>query len=47
MESHGSVMTKGATMNVRRLRWLLAIMAILVEIAAFVVWRLWLRRRGR
>jgi len=33
--------------NVRRLRWSLAIMAIIVEIAAFVVWRLWQRRQGR
>jgi hypothetical protein len=47
MESHGSVMTKGATMNWRRLRWSLAIMAVTLEIAAFVVWRVWLRRRGR
>ena len=47
MESHGSVMTKGAIMNLLRLRWSLAIMAIIVEIAAFVGWRLWLRRQGR
>ncbi len=47
MVSHGSVMTKGATMNWRRLQWSLAIMAIIVEIAAFVGWRLWQRRRGR
>ena len=47
MESHGSVMIKGATMNRRRLRWSLAIMAVTVEIAAFVVWRVWLRRRSR
>jgi hypothetical protein len=40
-------MTKHPAVNWRRLRWLLAIMAIIVEIAAFVVWRLWLRRRGR
>jgi len=40
-------MTKGDRVNVRRLRWLLAIMAIIVEIAAFVVWRLWLRRRSQ
>jgi len=33
--------------NVRRLRWSLAIMAIIVEIAAFVVWRLGQRRQGR
>ena len=47
MESHGSVMTKGAAVNLRRLRWPLAIMAIIVEITAFVVWRVSLRRRGR
>ena len=40
-------MTKGAAVNVRRLRWSLAIMAIIVEIAGFVVWRLWQRGRGR
>jgi hypothetical protein len=40
-------MTKGATVNWRRIRWSLAIMAITVEIAAFVVWRVSLRRRGR
>jgi len=47
MESHGSVMTKGAIMNLLRLRWSLAIMAIIVEIAAFAVWRIWQRERGR
>jgi hypothetical protein len=40
-------MTKGAAVNLRRLRWSLAIMAIIVEIAAFVVWRFWLRGRSR
>jgi hypothetical protein len=40
-------MTKGAAVNLSRLRWPLAIMAVTVEIAAFVVWRLWLRRRSR
>ncbi len=40
-------MIRGAAVNWRRLRWSLAIMAIIVEIAAFVVWRLWLRGRGR
>ena len=40
-------MTKGERVNLRRLRWSLAIMAIIVEIAAFVVWRLWQRRQGR
>jgi hypothetical protein len=33
--------------NLRRLRWSLAIIAITIEIVAFVVWRVWLRRRGR
>jgi hypothetical protein len=40
-------MTKGETVNWRRLRWSLAIIAVTVEMAAFVVWRLWLRRRRR
>jgi hypothetical protein len=40
-------MTKGSAVNWRRLRWSLAIMAIIVEITAFVGWRLWLLRRGR
>jgi hypothetical protein len=40
-------MTKGAAVNLRRLRWSLAIIAVTVEIAGFVVWRLWLRGRGR
>ena len=40
-------MTKGAAVNWRRLRWSLALVAVTVEIAAFVAWRLWLRRRGR
>jgi hypothetical protein len=30
----------------RRFRWSLAILAVVVEIVAFVAWRLWLRRRG-
>jgi hypothetical protein len=40
-------MTKRTSANWRRLRWSLVITAITVEIAAFVGWRLWLRRRGR
>ena len=40
-------MTNGAAVDWRRLRWSLTITAIIVQIAAFVVWRLWLRRRGR
>jgi hypothetical protein len=40
-------MTKGSAVNWRRLRWSLAIIAITIEIVAFVVWRVWLRRRGR
>ena len=40
-------MTKGEAVNWRRLRWSLAIIAVPVEIAALVVWCLWLRRRGR
>jgi hypothetical protein len=40
-------MTKGAALTLRRLRWSLASIAIIVEIAAFVVWRLWLRRRSQ
>lgn len=40
-------MTQGDRVNWRRLRWSLAIMATIVEIAAFVVLRLWQRRRGR
>jgi hypothetical protein len=40
-------MTKHVTVNWRRLRWPLAIIAVTVEIAACVVWRLWLHRRGR
>jgi hypothetical protein len=35
------------TENWRRLRWSLAIIAVGVEISAFVVWRVWLLRRGR
>jgi len=38
-------MTKAV--NWRRIRWLLAIIAVTVEIAAFVAWRVILRRRGR
>lgn len=38
-------MTKAV--NWRRLRWSLAIIAVAVEIAAFVVWCVWLLRRGR
>jgi hypothetical protein len=37
-------MTSRATVERRRRRWSLAIMAVAVEIIAFVVWRLWLRR---
>jgi hypothetical protein len=40
-------MTKHQPVNWRRPRWSLAIIAGTVEAAAFVVWRLWLRRRGR
>jgi hypothetical protein len=40
-------MTKGVMVNGHRLRWSLALTAVTVEIAAFVVWRLWLRSRGR
>jgi hypothetical protein len=40
-------MTDGATVIWRRLRWSLAVMAIIVEITAFVVWRLGQHRRGR
>ena len=40
-------MTKGVVVNWRRIRWALAIAAVIVEIAAFVGWRLWLRRQGR
>jgi hypothetical protein len=38
---------KGETGNWRRLRWSLAIIAVTIEIAAFVVWRVWLLGRGR
>jgi hypothetical protein len=34
-------------MNLRLHRWSLAITAIIVEITAFVGWRLWQRRRSR
>jgi len=40
-------MTKPVTVNRRHLRWALVIIAITVEVAAFVGWRPWLRRRGR
>jgi hypothetical protein len=33
-------------MNWRRLRWSLAIIAVTLEIASFVTWHVWLRRRG-
>jgi len=33
--------------NWRRLRWSLAIIAVTVEIAAFVAWRVILRRPGQ
>ena len=39
-------MTKRVVVNWRRVRWPLAIIAVTVEIAAFVVWRVWLRGRG-
>lgn len=39
-------MTKGRAVNWRRLRWSPAIIAITVEVVAFVVWRVWLRRQG-
>jgi hypothetical protein len=37
-------MTSRATEDRRRRRWSLAIIAVAMEIIAFVVWRLWLRR---
>jgi hypothetical protein len=40
-------MTKGSDVNLRRLRWSLAITVVAVEIGAFVIWRLRLRRRSR
>ena len=40
-------MTKGPAVNWRRLRWPLAVIAVTVEVAAFVVWRVGLRGRGR
>lgn len=40
-------MTKGADVNLRHLRWSLAIMAVILQIGAFVGWRLWQRRRGQ
>ena len=40
-------MTKGSAVNWRHRRWPLAIIAITIEIVAFVVWRVWLRRRSR
>ena len=40
-------MTERVDVNWRRLRWSLALIAVTVEIAAFVVWRTWLRRPGR
>lgn len=40
-------MTKGSAVNWRRRRWSLATIAITIEMAAFVVWRLRLRRRDR
>jgi hypothetical protein len=40
-------MTRCAAVNRRRLRWSLAIIAVTVEIAAFVAWRVIRRRRGR
>ena len=40
-------MTKRVAVNWRLLCWSLAIIAITIEIAAFVIWRVWLRRRGR
>ena len=33
-------------MNWRRLRWGLAVAAVILEIVAFVAWRLWLRGRS-
>jgi hypothetical protein len=39
-------MTKGSAVNWRHRRWSLATIAITIEIAAFGVWRVWLRRRG-
>jgi hypothetical protein len=40
-------MNRGSVVNWRRLRWSLAIIAVTMEIAAFIVWRVRLRRRGR
>ena len=40
-------MTKRVTVNWRRLRWSLAIIAVTIEIAAFVAWRAMLRRPNR
>jgi len=40
-------MAKRVTVNWRQIRWLLAIIAVTMEIAAFVAWRVILRRRGR
>jgi hypothetical protein len=37
----------GAAVSWRRLRWRLAIIAVVAEVVAFVAWRLWLRGRGR
>jgi hypothetical protein len=39
-------MTKGTAVSWRRLRWSLAIIAVTVEITAFVAWRV-MCRRGR
>jgi hypothetical protein len=38
---------EGPPVKWRRLRWSLALIAVAVEIAAFVAWRVWLHRRGR
>jgi hypothetical protein len=40
-------MSEGVTVNWRRLRWSLAIIAVTVEIAAFAAWRVSRHRRGR
>jgi hypothetical protein len=39
-------MDTGAAVSWRRLRWSLALVAVSVEVAAFIAWRLWLRTRS-
>jgi hypothetical protein len=40
-------MTKRVSVDWRRVRWSLVIVAVAVEIAAYIVWRLWLRSPDR